>query len=471
MLVHKVDNPNGNGLDFPKAETEENMATLLNKPIVCKYHEDKDDLGTHEPVFDAETGAVLELNTIAVGSITDVWIDKVNDESDFEALYAKATLWSYKYPAISKVIAEHHNNQTSNTSVEVEIYEYGATMTDVYRPAKRFTYLAHCILGSTIKGADDNSAVIGFAEKQIAQAVLNDKVINQELKGDETTLADDFNKGIQIRYHGNIETNSLKLHDIESRIYNHLNPLNPKDGTRKYNFFIRDIYNDHAIAEDWADYEILYKIDYEVSGEDIIIAPKDKWEKGSLGFVPSTVEVASLIKEVTELNTQLNSLKEEVEEMSKTNKNENELTKEQFDTELAAKELEINTLTEKVDELNSLIVGHETEKATLTAQVNELKPFKEKVELAEKEAKVQELNAKYSPLLGEDALKTEEVAKLISEGNEVELNNLVVKQVIENQGKQKAETELNSQGEVIIPAAKATDLTESSYKEKYGFSV
>ncbi|MBX0320187.1 hypothetical protein [Shouchella clausii] len=470
MLVHKLDIPNGNGLEFSKETTQEYMSTLIDKPVVCKYYEDIDDLGTHEPEYDPETGHIIRLNTISVGSITDVWIDKVDDDSGVEALYAKATIWSYKYPEIARVILEHFENNTSNTSVEVEIYEYGKTEDESIRQAKNYTYLGHCILGSTVMGADPDAAVIGYAEKQIAQAVGQD--ISTQLnskEGELKSLSNEFNKGFAIQYHGTLETNSLKFSDVEKYIYNVLNPIDPKTGDREYNYFIRDLYTDHVIVESWNHYDTLYKIPYTVLNDSVTLESKESWEKGVLGFVPSTVEVNSLIGQVKDLQKELDKKMEVAEKVAQEAKK----SKEELQNELQAKETKINELNEfvtqqeqknqeEIKELNSKI-------EQLTSKVAELEPYKSQVEEAEKAAKITELNERYAPLLGEELMASDEVKALIEEAKEIELNKLVVEKVMEKQAAEKdKQTEINSSNDDLdITPGKQKPLAKQSLKEKY----
>lgn len=470
QLIHKLDYANANGLDFIKNYTEINMNSLINKPVVCRYYDDEDDLGTHEQEVD-EDGNIIKLNTIAIGTFKEVWIDEYEDG---EALFAKADLWSYKYPEIVTCVKKLHSEGNASSSVEVEIYEYDGEPTKEYRAAKDYTYLSNCLLGSTVAPADSDAGVISVAQLEVAQAIKNDlsNIKNNEKGDDLVAETQEFNRGYETKSFVT-EIASLKFSEISSQIYNMLNPVNVKSGDREYCYYIREIYNDYAIVEDWNSYEVLYKIPYEVANEQIILAPKESWEKGYLGFVSegsSTFELQSQIKELSE---QIEKTKEEAELlMSKT--------VEELQTELATKETEMSTLSAKIEELeakvtelNETVVNQETSKvslegtiAGLNAQIEELLPFKEQVETAEKEAKTAELAEKYEKLLSEETFKSEEVQSAIQELNAQKLNEIVVNEVAS--GKNVVVTEVNTKKDIMVNAKQAEQLLKDDILTKYG---
>lgn len=476
MLVHKIDSVNGNGLDFKLEYTELYKDTLLNKPVVAKYYPLTNDLGDHEPIFDSN-GNIIGLETIAIGTIKEVWIDeyKVDANTTVNALYAKADLWNYKYPQIVSCIEKLFSENNADTSVEVEIYAYGENHTQEYRYPTNYGYIGNCILGSSILPADSDAGVISVAQKEVAMAVKND-LSNLNQKGENSKVSDTkevFNKGFEVRIHGELETASLKFSDVRNQIYNTLNPMNPQSGYRQYNYYLRDLYIDYVIAEDWNDEQTLYKIPYKIENDIVIISAKEEWQQGTLGFIPNGVEINSLISEketeLNELNNKLTKVKEELSTMSEQNKDKvQEL--ESTITELNSK---IADLEGKVTELNSTIVSQEEAKTTLEGQITELNskveeltPFKEQVETAEKEVKVAELSSKYSKLISEEVFKSEEVQVAIQELNSQKLNEIVVSEI----AKQKTEVEVASKGneDVIITASKQEDLIPKNILQKYG---
>lgn len=480
MLVHKIDSVNENGLDFLKEDTEANMNTLIDKPVVCKYYPEKDNLGSHEQVVDPKTGKIVELNTIAVGSITDVWIDKMSEDDEVEALYAKATIWSYKYPKIMSVIERLFSEGVSKSSVEVSIRKYGENPTQQYRNAVEYSYLGNCLLSSEVPPADSDAGVMDITNKEIASAIEQDLQVenNNEMKGDVNVSEVEFNKGRNIAYHGKIEVNSLKFEEVRDQIYNLLNPINPTSNYRKYNYCIDELYVDYVVVEDWDDYRAYFKIPYSINDDMIILEAESNWIAGTKGFIPNGVDVNSLLIQVDELNNKIENLQKEVE-LSMEKKNE------ELVTEIANKEAEITKLaeevkelTDKVTELNGVVVTQEDAKkeletkiTELNGKIDELTPFKEQVEKATKDAKVAELNSKYSRLLDDETFKSERVQNAITECNEVELNSVVVEYVTKEKVEVEAETEVNSKEDVVVSATKEKELIPQDVTSKYGLSI
>lgn len=483
MLIHKIDMANANGLDFKLSQVEQYKDTLLNKPVVAKYYPLTDDLGDHEPIFDSN-GNIIGLETIAIGTMKEVWVDdfEINSETTVKALYAKADLWNYKYPEIITCVEKLFNNGNSDSSVEVEIYSYGDNPTQQYRYPTDYCYIGNALLGSTIAPADTNAGIISIAQKEIAMAAQKDLDKLNNKKGEEDMPQVEgnkelFNKGHEINYHGQLETSALKFSEVRNQIYNLLNPIDVKNGSRDYNYWIRDLYTEYIIAEDWDEDETLWKIPYSISNDQVTLSAKEQWQKGQLGFIPEGIEINSFISdketELNELTIKLNKEKEELSTMSDQNKDK----VQELETTIQELNSKIEELEGKVTELNGTIVNQEESKKTLEGQItelntsiDELKPYKENFEKAEKETKVKELSSKYSKLLSETTFKSNEVQKAIEELNEVELNSVVVSEI----AKQKSEVELSSSKEdenVTVVASKQEDLISKSVLQKYGFEA
>lgn len=473
MLVHKIDFVNGNGLDFKSEYTEKFKDSLINKPVVAKYYPLKDDLGDHEPVFDKD-GNIIGLETIAIGTIKEVWIDEfsINSDESVNALYAKADLWTYKYPEVVSCVEKLFNNGFADTSVEVEIYSYGDNPSDTYRYATDYTYIGNCILGSTSPPADSDAGVISVAQKEVAMALSKDiNKLNSSKKGDGqvTDTKEVFNKGFEVKFHGVLEASALKFSDIRNQIYNILNPIDPKNGYRKYNYYLRDLYNEYVIVEDWDNESDLYKIPYSIEDDLVKVSSQDQWQKGTLGFIPEGIEINSMVSnhqtELNNLNNELTKAKEELNSMSAQNKDK-----------VVELETKVQELEEKITELNSTIVTQKEEKSTLentvtelNSKIEELAPYKEQVETAAKEEKFTELNNRYSKLLSDETFKSEEVQTAIKELNSQKLNEIVVEEI----AKQKI-IETNSStklDDVTVIASKTDDLLDKNILQKYGIQA
>lgn len=474
MLVHKIDSVNGNGLDFKLDYVEKYKDSIINRPVVCRYYPLKDDLGDHEAVFDSN-GNIIGLETIAIGTIKEAWIDdfEVDANTTVKALYTKADLWNYKYPEIVACVEKLVNSNNADSSVEVEIYAYEANASQEYRACSDYTYLSNCLLGSSVTPADSDAGVISVAQREIASAVNKDlQNLNNEQKGDgemSEGTKEVFNKGYETKFHGELETSALKFSEVRSQFYNIVNPLNPASGNRTYNFYIRDMYTEYAIVEDWYDEKTLYKIPYSITNDQVVVSPSDQWQKGYLGFIPEGIVVATLISdkeiEISNLQDQLTKTKEELASMEG-----------QQNEAVVELETKISELEAKITELNAAIVSKEEEKLGLESQITELNskveelaPFKEAVEKAEKDVKVAELSSRYEKLLSQEMFKSEEVQAALTELNEVQLNEIVVSEI----AKQKETVEVSSKEDksVTIVASKQEDLIPQNILQKYGIEA
>lgn len=395
------------------------------------------------------------LETDQIGSFIDFWKDEVDGAN---CLLGSIRVFK-RYTNTCNAIIELYENGDLETSVEVLVNSY-SEITDEGVRKIHYNEGKNCLIGSCI--VSDPAEVRAKATLLVAEA---HKLDMEEQKGDvnmpkkETEV---FNKGHEITYHGKLETASLKFSEVSNQVYNLLNPIDAKNGGRDYNFWIRDLYTDYVIAEDWDNYDDLWKIPYSISNDVVTLAAKEDWQKGHLGFIPEGVELASKESEIADLQEQLNKAKEELETMSEENKGKVE-----------EKVTEVSELQSKIDELNELLVSEKESKGKLEEQitelnskVEELSPFKENFEKAEKEKKVAELSDKYSKLLSEETMKSERVQNAIQELNSVELNSVVVEEI----AKQKTEVEVASKDseDVVITASKQEDLINKNILQKYG---
>ena len=456
MLVHKIDVANGNGLDFKEEYVNQFKDSLVNKPVVAKYLPISDDLGGHEPIFD-DKGNIVGLETIAIGTIKEAWIDELSNDSTVKALYAKADLWNYKYPEIIACVEKLYNSENADSSVEVEIYSYGENPTQEYRYATDYTYIGNALLGSSISPADNDAGVISVAQKEIATAVKKDlKNIENEKKGEKELAEKElFNKGYKTKFH--IEVSELSHEDIRQQIYNPINPVNPVTEQRSYKYWIREVFQTYIIVEEWDDSNKLYKIDYTLNEDTVVLA--SDYQQVEITYQIVGTDISG---ELSKLQTELSSAKEELSKMDKTN--------EEKVVELQNK---VEELEVKVVELNATVVEQQEAKTVLESQVTELNStveelgkYKEQVETAEKDAKLTELNEKYSKLLSEEVFKSEDVQNAIQELNTQKLNEFVVAEV----SKVKiSEVEVNSTKlkDVIINAKQGEDLIPQGILQKY----
>jgi hypothetical protein len=398
-----------------------------------------------------------ELLTDQIGSFVDFWKEEIEDAN---CLMGAIRIMK-RFPNTCNAIIELYENEDLETSCEVLINSYDEVTEDGIRKIG-YNEGKNSLIGSAV--VTNPAEYRAKATLLVAEAYQKD-IEYKEVKTMTEEKVEVFNKGFEIKYHGQLETASLKFSDVSNQIYNKLNPVNAQTSGRQYNFYIRDLYTDYVIAEDWDSYEDLYKIPYTIENDEVLISPKEQWQKGNLGFIPEGVEIDALVlakeTEISELQSQLNNAKEELETMSEAK------TQEVLDLEAKIVELE-----SKITELNELMVSEKEAKSALEGQITELNskveelvPFKVQVEKAEKEAKVAELSSKYSQILSEDTFKSERVQSAIQELNAVELNSVVVEEIAKEKTVEIASTK--SDENITIVASKQEDLIPKSILQKY----
>lgn len=449
----------------------ENKESYVGIPFLVnreKIENGEYDKLTHE--LNAETG---ELGTDQIGSFVDFWKEEIDGANCLMGSIKIFKRFPRTCEAITTLVAEN----VLETSCEVLIKEYQEITEDGIRKI-HYNDGKNSFFGSSIvtQGAESR------AKPTLLIAEAYQKDIKLEQKGGENltkvnTKKDKievFNKGIDVKYHGKLETSaSLKWSDVRDKIYDLVNPINTTNGNRTYNYWIRDLYVDYVILEDEYDYNVLYKASYKIDGETITIVPEEDWIKGSYGFIPEGVSVNELMEQNTEklvkLNKELSELKEEKENMSK----EKEVAVEELSQKIEGLEKEIKTLKETNETLEGTIVSQKEAGVTaedtikeLNETVEELKVYKEQVETAEKESKIAELNAKYSKLLSEETFKSEDTVKMVNELNETGLNSLVVAEIAAQKATE-IETASADNEDVVITASVQEDLVTAEKDTSY----
>ncbi len=402
-----------------------------------------------------------KLLTDQIGSFVDFWKEEIDD--------ANCLMGSIKvmkrFPNTCNAIIELYDNGDLETSCEVLINSYEEVTEDNIRKIGYNDGKNALIASALVSNGAEKRAK---ATLLVAEAYQKD-VEDKEVKTMTEQKTEVFNKGKDIKFHGQFETASLKFSEVSNQIYNKLNPVNAKTSGRQYNFYIRDLYTDYVIVEDWENYEDLYKIPYTIENDEVLISPKEQWQKGSLGFIPEGVVIDAVLAskevEISELQSQLDIAKEELLTMEETK------TQEVLDLEAKIVELE-----SKITELNELMVSEKEVKSTLEVKVTELNstiselaPFKAQVEKAESDAKVAELSAKYSKLLSEESFKSEEVQSAIQELNSQALNEIVVNEIAKEKTVEVAAVKADDT--VTIVASKQEDLIEKNILQKYGIEA
>jgi len=459
MLVHTFET-NYNGLQFTEDYTNQFMNTLIDKPVVCEYYPVEDDLGDHAVYYSSD--GEVELRTIAIGTINQVWVgDHQTNNETKRALFAKAVVWSYKYPQIMSCIEKLFNSKQSSSSVEIEVYSYEEGATWVQRIPDDYSYLANCLLSSSVAPADPNAGVLNVFQREVAMAVNQDLKLhsveggqnvsekNSEQNKEEKVV---FNKGKEIKFHGKVENSELSYGDISNQIYNLINPIDPETEQRTYNYWIRELFQSYAIIEDWYNSEEdMYKVNYTITNDTVSIDPKEQWIAVELVYQPKGTDIQAELNKKMEEAIQLNTKVEELNNLVIFSK-EGAVQLEQKIADLEAK-------------IESMTQEHATKIAELEQEKTELSEYKTKWETHEKEVKVKEISDKYQKLISAECFKTEEVQNAIQALDESVLKDIVIKEVSEKM--KSVETASAKPDDVTITVSTdGKDLLPSSKRDK-----
>lgn len=395
------------------------------------------------------------LKTDTIGTFVDF-----REETDTDgALKLMGDVRIFKrYPTVCESIIDLYESGDLEFSCEAMVYGYESIdeETGIRSVDYEFEGKVNSLFGSCI--VSEPAEVKSKPTLLVAQALEKD--LGEEIKMTNNTEV--FNKNIEIAYHGRLELSSLKFSDVSNQIYNILNPINPRSNYRSYNYYIQEMYVDHVIVEDEDDYKVLFKINYKIENDVVILDDKENWIEGYKGFIPKGVNVEELVSSIEKQTLEAEAAKTELNEKHK---------EEQIKMEDEVKELnsKIEELEKQVKELNSALVGKQEEvqnleesQKELNSKIKELEPYKSKVETAEKDRQINELQTRYQKVLSEEVMKSDEVVQAINELNSSKLDSIVVAQILN-----KTATDDNQTDEtVIVTASKQQDLIPQSAKER-----
>lgn len=396
-----------------------------------------------------------ELETDTIGSFVDFW-----QEEDGDTLYLCGQIRVMKrYSRVCEAIVELFSDSNLNTSCEILVQGYEEITDDGIRKIHyndgKNALFASCLVSNPADVNAKGTLLVAEAYEQDIKEQKGDNIMPTNKDKVEV-----FNKGVDIKYHGSFELSGLKIHELEQKIFNLVNPIDAENGGRDYNYYIRELYTDAVVFEMWDDWNKLLKAKYTVEGTTVTLAAEEDWQKGSYGFIPEGVELNSIISEKEVKIQELSDLQEKLDEI----KGEKETMSKELEAKVTELNEQIGKLTEDLNKANDLVVSEQENKQKLDEQITELngtieelKTYKENFEKAEKEQQQKELSDKYSKLFDEKTFKSEEIQKAIETCDTVELNSKLVEQIAK-QKEADLETASTKDKDVVIAAAQGKDL-------------
>lgn len=459
LLIHDFKKtPNGWGITEDTAEKR--IKYLINKPIKARYYNEDDNdgmdfLGDHEQseVKLRGTDTVVPCtDTDSIGVITNAYIDYIDKENEGlgKAVWADGVLWLAENVNTCSLLYEWHTkNIKILTSVEW-FYSQSVKDAEGIEWIADPLYSALCVLNSESRG--EQPVIYGNYEVANLALVLNQKQYSQfekALKADLKNKQNNKEEGSEDDKMENLfikHLNEKSFGEIESSIYDALSKVMVAD--EYYNVYVSswNVYDTYFIytsyGEDGCKY---FKVGYENSDNGLVVNYEGKVEVKREDVWVEVKQLNALNKSVEELNAQLEQEKKAVTDLNET----------------------ITSLNSELSQVNSL--------------VEELTPFKEKVEAEEYEqllnSTMEDYKEKFNAIGGEGKFETDEVQELIKQTLNAEtensskqaLNEMLVEIAIAN-AKKNTQTqthnykEFNSKMDDLIPTSKG-------YSENYGFEV
>lgn len=381
LIIHDFEE-SWNGQVITEEICAENMNTLVNKRIVCKYinaedNEGLDTLTDHEECYgkDRNGNDIIITDTMAIGFIKEVYIgDHVDsDDNSKRVLFAKATLWNDdKYKNVIGLLKDWLDRGIKiNMSCEY-LYANYKVENGVEYIQSPIIYTGHCLLGSEdrgsyekIDGAYDIAECLSLNQKQVWNKAIN-RLLNTK-KEDTMEFKNEMLECLK-------SLNAISLGDFRWKLYDALAKVMIAEDYNclylsNYNIFVAEGY---FIFEKWNSeletYEH-FKVTFTVDENDAVTVDYEGRQKVEYQLV-ATDMVETMTTSLNEKEVELEGVKNELETV-KTSLNSKV-------TELETLTSEKNEALTKLNESNELAISLNSKIETLTNEVKEMQPLVEK---------------------------------------------------------------------------------------------
>lgn len=464
ILVSVLDQPDLANRIIPEEAGEEYYSTLIGYPLLAHLKKNifgkPQDFGGHEmsEIIDENGKKKKKFNTIAIGSIVDAWIEE-RELDEYEGgqkcILCKAKLWTSRYPEYFNVFDKLWNNGKLSTSWEL-------TATDVEEDEngnkiyKVFEYIGLALLGSAKTPCVPGSGVLQYAEveenyeAELAEALEKDianlDIENKEMEEKELQK-DNENKNVNIAEEN---IGSTIVEDVAENVTEE-----PVQNNKENNTEIASL----------TDYDLFRKI---------AKACKDKtdcnWGYISYWFPEEHTVWYKTDNAESDLDYKLFTYTVENDEVTVSEPKDVKLTVSltEVETVLAEKDEKIGTLTAELDIKNQAVITASKKINELNVQVSELIPYKEKVEIAEREKIETEIaeekkelksNLLKTNLFTEEEIAQAEIAELIESRDKTGINNLIANRYIASLETENNEKDIEES--TSVASLESDDINES----------
>lgn len=497
LIVHDFDKSWNNQV-ISEEVCLENMNSLIDKRVVCKYIPESDNdgvdaLGDHEEdIVVIDDKEIMITQTNACGFIKEVFIDDyINEEGITKrVLYAKAILWNdEKYKIINGLLLDWISRGIQiNMSCEYLYcnYEMIDGVEHIHSP---ILYTGHCILNSEergdcklVEGAYSNSQLLSLNDKKEwnkAINSLNSKEENMEKNNVMFEMLKSKNAISSASYRWRIYDALSKVMIAEE--YNSMY-LSEYDIYPEEKYFIYDAYTE-------GDGYKLYKVTFAVGEDDIITV--DYEGKVEVQYKYDLVEVETMKQQLNEKDEELKSINEKIGTLE-GDVSEKTVKIEELTNSLNAKTKEIATIVDdkskietKLNETNEMVIGLNSKIGELEIEINEMQPIVETHQEQEYQKVVNSISVEYKDKFEKvnnieafDEIEVQDLIKKsvnkkdlsINEEYKSQLNQIVVDSI---------KTKLNTEDTIIkksvnsiVKGKETKDLVEDfidEFEEVYGF--
>lgn len=376
----------------------ENLATLIGQPVLAKYYnegdKEKDHLGNHEvgKVKNRDTGEeIMTTNTIAIGVFKSASIEDVEINGETKrCLVGYAQLWKDRFYNICSLLNEWLEREIPIYCSCEYIFKNYEIKDGIQYIKTPYSYTGHTILNSEEKDgygiclpAYDVARMLSWNE-----ALHKDENNKQSVNESESSIVENvFLKAL----------NELSFGNVREQIYNALEKI-MLAVEYKYvylsnysifdNYFVYEIYN-----EENGEWET-FKVNYTKENDEVVIDYENR-VKVEYKMVEEVVVTTAVNEAKAEMQTEIDALNELV----------------------SVKETELNALKEDSVSQKETVVALNEKIAELSNEIESLNEYKEKYEIEQFNAALEEAQDKYKvkfeKLNALEKFETEEVQELI----------------------------------------------------------
>lgn len=367
FLICVCDELDLKGRIIPKESADLYHSSIVGFPIVaklvCNAAGDPVDFAGHEMyLITNESGEEeVKFGTHPIGSVIKSWTEDrevAGYTGQKHCIMIQAKLWSTRYPEYFKVLDKLWAANNVKSSWELVVSE--AVQTTKGKILKAFSFIGNALLGSSVIGAVPGAGVYEYAQKtndsndpefELAMALSKDVTVSNnqrkegdvDMKKDKNTPVENAEENEQVvpatntditDVEGNAETASLTDYDIRKKIRNAYQKQTNHYGWVSF-FFPAE--NKAWMEKDCRDSELDYDVvEYTVENDEVTITSITPC-KLTVSVAEVNETIAARDDAIAKANTKINDLTAEVAELKPYKEAADKAEQERIEQETAEK--------------------------------------------------------------------------------------------------------------------------------------